>query len=146
MWHFEHTVIAEASVQTIWKLYSDISSWVEWDKEIDSASLEGPFIAGIQGVLQPKGQGPMAFELTEVDPPRRFAKIADIPGAGIHIEFIHRLQQTHKGTAITHEVNITGPNAEQLGPQWGARIAQGLPSTMQGLAAAAVKRERQQGA
>ena len=143
MWQFEHTVTTTARVETIWKLYSDISSWVEWDKGIEYASLEGAFTTGTRGLLQPEGQERLAFELTEVEPLHGFSDVTDIPDAGIQIQFTHHMQQMAKGTRITHQVTIIGPNADHLGPQIGADMAQGIPHTMERLIALALERERQ---
>ncbi|MCD9022032.1 SRPBCC family protein [Cohnella silvisoli] len=139
MWEFEHTVTTTAKAETIWKLYSDITSWVEWDKGIEYASLDGAFAAGTRGILQPEGQERLAFELTEVEPLRGFSDVTDIPDAGIRIRFVHRLQQAAEGTSVTHHVTITGPNAHQIG----AGMAQGIPHTIEGLVALALEKERQ---
>ncbi|QYR22498.1 hypothetical protein KZ483_05860 [Paenibacillus sp. sptzw28] len=143
MWEFEHTITTMAKAETIWKLYSDISTWVEWDKGIVYASLEGPFTAGTRGQLQPEGQELLAFELTEVSPLNGFSDVTDIPDAGIQIRFMHRLLETAEGTSVTHKVTIIGPNAEHLGPEFGAGMAEGIPDTMERLVSLALERERQ---
>jgi hypothetical protein len=142
MWEFEHTVTTTAKAETIWELYSDISSWIQWDKGIEYAILEGSFAAGTQGLLQPTGQERLAFQLLEVEPLRGFSDITDIPKAGIQIHFTHQLQQNAEGTIVTHKVTITGPNAGQLGPQIGAGMAEGIPHSVEGLVTLALERER----
>lgn len=146
MWQFEHTITTKAKAESIWNLYSDISTWTAWDKGIASASLEGPFIKGTRGWLQPEGQEPLAFELTEVDPMHGFSDVTDIPNAGLEIRFTHRLVESNGETQVTHKVTITGPNAEQLGPKFGAHMIEGIPLTMEGLAALALDKERPVGA
>ncbi|CAN7227799.1 SRPBCC family protein [Paenibacillus sp. LjRoot56] len=141
MWKFEHSVMTMAKAETIWSLYSDISTWVEWDKGIVHASLEGAFVAGTRGLLQPEGQDRLNFELKEVNPLRGFSDVTDIPAAGIQVHFTHHLVETAEGTRVTHEVTITGPNAEHLGPVIGAGMAEGIPHTMEGLVALALERE-----
>ncbi|WNR44127.1 SRPBCC family protein [Paenibacillus roseipurpureus] len=145
MWQFEHTLITKAKPETIWGLYSDITTWTTWDKGIVSASLEGPFIQGTRGYLQPEGQEPLSFELTDVKPLDRFSDITDIPKAGIQVHFTHLLVESNGETQVTHKVKITGPNAERLGPQFGAHMTEGIPHTMAGLAALALEKERGQG-
>lgn len=66
--------------------------------------------------------------------------MTDIPEAGIRIHFTHRLEKLPDGTGITHKVTISGPNAELLGPQIGAGMAEGIPQTIEGLAALALER------
>lgn len=141
MWQFEHTITTKAKAETIWGLYSDISTWVEWDKGIEHASLEGAFAEGVRGLLQPEGQDRLVFELTEVEPLKGFSDVTHIPDAGIEIRFAHLLETVAEGTRITHRVAIAGPNAEALGPEIGEGFKEGIPHTMEGLAALALKRE-----
>ncbi|WP_219641449.1 SRPBCC family protein [Cohnella sp. CFH 77786] len=143
MWEFEHTVTTKAKAATIWALYSDISTWTEWDRGIEEASLDGPFAVGTQGYLKPEGQERLPFELTEVEPLRGFSDLTRIPGAGIEIRFSHRLEEGPAGTQVKHKVTISGPNAETLGPEIGAGMAEGIPHTIEGLAALALRKEGQ---
>ncbi|MGG1519066.1 SRPBCC family protein [Paenibacillus oryzisoli] len=146
MWQFEHSLTTAAKAETIWRLYSDITTWTTWDKGIVGASLEGAFVQGTRGFLQPEGQEPLPFELTEVTPLHGFSDITDIPAAGIQVHFTHLLVESDGETQVTHKVKITGPNAEQLGPKFGAHMVEGIPRTMEGLAALALEKERGQGA
>ncbi|WP_170119203.1 SRPBCC family protein [Tumebacillus permanentifrigoris] len=146
MWEFEHTITTEAKKETIWALYSNFSKWTDWDKGIIFASLEGPFVQGSKGLLQPEGQEPLPFELTNVEPLRGFSDVTDIPDAGIQIHFTHLLVELAEGTKVTHKVTISGPNAEQLGPQIGAGFAEGIPTTMESLVSLALEKEREHAA
>lgn len=145
MWQFEHTLTTKAKAGTVWELYSDITTWTMWDKGIVSASLEGPFNQGTRGFLQPEGQEPLSFELTDVQPLYGFSDITDIPKAGIQVHFTHLLVESDGETQVTHKVQITGPSAEKLGPQFGAHMVEGIPQTMERLAALALEKEREQG-
>ncbi|MEH7108139.1 SRPBCC family protein [Bacillus sp. JJ1764] len=143
MWQFEHTITTKAKAETIWNLYSDISTWTEWDKGIASALLEGSFVKGARGLLQPVGQDPLPFELTEVNPLQGFSDVTDIPNAGIQIHFTHVLMESAGEMQVTHRVTIRGINSEQLGPKFGAHMVKGIPSTMERLVALALDKERQ---
>lgn len=141
MWQFEHSITTKAKAETIWGLYSDIQTWTTWDKGIVSVRLDGPFIQGTRGFLQPQGQEPLAFELTEVSPLQSFSDVTDIPGAGIQVHFTHLLIESGGTTQVTHKVMITGPNAEQMGPKFGAHMVKGIPHSMEGLVALALEKE-----
>lgn len=142
MWQFEHTITTKARAERIWKLYSNVATWPEWDDGIVHVSLDGPFIQGSRGLLQPEGQEPLLYELTHVDPVRGFSDVTHIPGAGIQIHFTHLLSEEGGETRITHKVTITGPKAEELGPIIGAEFAQGIPHAMENLASLALREER----
>ena len=141
MYEFEHVIATPAQAETIWQLYSDIATWTQWDKGIEYASLEGPFVKGTRGILQPEGQERLALELTEVEPCRGFSDLTDIPNAGIQVRFTHRLTPSEEGTIVSHKVEITGPNAEVIGPGFIAALSEGIPQTMAGLVALALEQE-----
>lgn len=145
MWQFEHTITTKAKAETVWKLYSDISTWTSWDKGIVSVSLEGPFVRGTRGFLQPEGKEKLPFELTDVNPLQGFSDLTDIPGAGVQVRFTHLLAESDGETRITHRVTISGPNAETLAPRLGAHMPKSIPHSMEGLAALALEMEREQG-
>ncbi|MFC5403220.1 hypothetical protein [Cohnella soli] len=144
MWQFEHTITTKAKAVTIWELYSDITTWVTWDKGIAGASLDGLFAQGTRGFLQPEGQQPLPFKLTEVNPLQGFSDLTDIPDAGIQVQFKHLLAEANGETRVTHQVKITGPNAAQLGPKFGAHMETGIPKSMANLVAVALEKEREQ--
>lgn len=58
-WTFEHTEDTVASPESIWALWSDVTTWPVWDAGVDSVTLEGAFAAGTKGMLKPAG-GPRA--------------------------------------------------------------------------------------
>ncbi len=141
MHNFKHSIITKAKIETIWGLYTDITSWTTWDTGIEYASLEGPFAAGTRGTLQPQGQDKLSFQLIDVEPLDGFSDVTDIPGAAIAIRFDHRLQKTLDGTRITHSVSITGPNVDKFGEQFIAELSDGIPQTMERLAALAIEKD-----
>jgi hypothetical protein len=130
MWEFEHTLTKTAKAESIWKLYSDISTWSTWDKGIEKAILYGAFNAGTKGQLQPIGKEASDFEITEAEPNKGFSDRTEIPNDGLIITFIHHLQSLENGTIVKHRVIISGPNASTLGPQFGEHFKHGIPSTM----------------
>ena len=142
MWKFEHTMITPPGLAGIWALYSDITTWSQWDQGISHASLDGPFASGTRGLLQPQGQEALPFQLTAVDPLRGFSDVTEIPGTGIQIHFTHRLEQVEEGTKITHSVSITGSNADALASNLGPDLTHGIPHTMERLATMAMAREQ----
>lgn len=140
MQQFQHTITTAANVETIWELYSDITFWTTWDEGIEHMSLDGPFIAGTRGLIQPKGQDKLSFQLTEVEPLHGFSDVTDIPDVGITVRFDHRLQKTVDGSSITHAVTISGPNADYFGPQFIAELSRGIPQAMEKLAVLALEK------
>jgi hypothetical protein len=111
---FEHSVEGPASVETVWELWSDVSRWTEWDEGLESVTLAGPFAEGSGGTMVVKGQGPISFTLTSVEPFAGFVDETSVPGA--LLRFTHRVERVGDGVRVTHSVVIEGQAAEQLGP------------------------------
>lgn len=39
-------IVIEAPVETVWKVFSDVDNWSQWQKEIPGSKINGPFQAG----------------------------------------------------------------------------------------------------
>jgi hypothetical protein len=131
---YQHQLVTSASPAALWRLYSDVSTWPRWDDAFEAVTLDGPFAAGSGGLLELRGQAPLAFRIVEAEPERGFVDETEIPG-GV-IRFRHRIEPADPGgVRLTHEVEIEapGPLAEQLG----AKITAGIPNTMARIAALA---------
>jgi hypothetical protein len=111
---YEHSVEGPASVETVWELWSDVSRWTEWDESLESVTLSGPFAEGAGGTMVIKGQGPISFTLTSVEPFVGFVDETSVPGA--LLRFTHRVERVGDGVRVTHSVVIEGQAAEFLGP------------------------------
>jgi uncharacterized protein YndB with AHSA1/START domain len=133
MWTTQASAISSATPEAIWKLYTDVTCWKEWDGSVISSSVNGAFEPGSQGSMTLHGNPhPLGFELLEVETNRLFRDVTEIPGA--RLEFSHHLEPTADGTRITHVVTITGPAWEQVAATAGKGIEHGLPQTVRSLA------------
>jgi hypothetical protein len=141
MWNFEHAITTTAKADSIWKLYSDITTWTAWDHGIEKAILLGSFQKGTKGQLQPRGKEALEFEITNAEVNQGFSDRTDIPGAELIIYFDHELQTIDNGTIIKHRVTIGGANANLLGAQFGVHFKEGIPVTMAALAQMALELE-----
>jgi uncharacterized protein YndB with AHSA1/START domain len=131
---FQHAVDTAARPEAVWRLYSDVSTWSQWDHAVERVTLDGPFEAGSAGSMKLHGQDPFAYRLLEVEPRRSFADESAIPG-GV-VRFRHHIEPLDGGRSrLTHAVEIEAPPA--VAEQIGAMITAGVPETMTQLAALA---------
>jgi len=63
-------VFIGAPLDSIWSLHADISSWSEWQPDIDSSTIEGPLAVGTVFHWQTYGLS-LKFTIQEIDAPRR---------------------------------------------------------------------------
>jgi hypothetical protein len=137
---YSHTVETPADVAAVWRLYSDLALWPQWDGSVESATLTGPFVVGSEGTLVIKEQGPFPLRLTEVTPLRSFSDETPMPDMGIVLSFSHLLEPLpNGGTRITHSLQITGPAAATVGPELGPMVVGDMPEAMDSLAALAAQ-------
>ena len=65
MWEAKYSVKTKAKKEAIWKLWTDVENWKEWDKSVKWSNINGDFKIGTKGKLKPK-EGPVTnFELIE---------------------------------------------------------------------------------
>jgi hypothetical protein len=43
MWSTEHSTETTASPKTIWRIWSEVPLWPEWNGDLERAELAGPF-------------------------------------------------------------------------------------------------------
>ena len=63
-------ILIDAPLESIWNLHTDISSWSEWQPDIDSSTIEGPLAVGTVFHWQTYGLS-LKFTIQEIDAPRR---------------------------------------------------------------------------
>lgn len=133
--HFSHTLLTSAPPEAIWRVWTDVPNWKQWDKGLREARLEGSFAVGATGELIPD-KGPVSkFTITHLVPGESYTFQTKVPGGWLIIE--RRLEGQQEGTQFTHEVQFTGPMRGLLGLLLGRRYRAILPEVMGSIAAIA---------
>jgi uncharacterized protein YndB with AHSA1/START domain len=128
----ERSVETKASPQTVWKIWSDTSTWPEWNPDVQSLTLNGPFAAGTTGSMSTK-QGTRAIELTQVVPGQSFRlETTVIPLS--RFAFACQVAAAPGGTRISQAIEVGGPLGGLLGGMMGKQIADTFPALLRGLA------------
>ena len=129
----ERTVETAASPQTVWKIWSDTSTWPEWNPDVQSMTLNGPFAAGTTGTMKTK-QGTRAIQLTEVVPGKSFRlETTVIPLTRFAFEC--KVSSSAAGkTTLSQAIVVGGPLGGLVGGMMGKQIADTFPALLQGLA------------
>jgi hypothetical protein len=127
----------QASPQTIWQLWSDPTTWAEWNPDVESAALNGPMAAGATGTMRTKSGGAHDIEITAVDPARSFVlETSPIPLTRFRFgcEVVPRAAG---GSTISQSLTLAGPLAPLFSLLMAKRIADTFPALLRGLSAAA---------
>ena len=136
MWEYEHSIETDAAPEALWARLADVATWAEWNPDTERAELDGPFAAGSRITMTPRGEEPVLLRLEEVRENETFVDIAEF--GGVEIRTMHRLERlSGNRTRITYQTEISGPAADELGPQVGPAITADFPETMAALVRAA---------
>jgi hypothetical protein len=113
MWAIEHSIETAASPEAIWRLWSDVGRWPEWNADLERAELLGSFAVGSVVTMFPHQQDPIELRIAEVQEPERFVDEADL------------------GDVV---VRTTRPEADRRGPHIGPEISTDFPEVLAALA------------
>jgi hypothetical protein len=91
MYLFECEATFEAEPDAVWKVWTDVASWPEWDVSKEIAELDGPFEPGARGWARQRGNLGGSFTITMVDAGRRWVTECPVPMMGM-VTFDHSLQ------------------------------------------------------
>jgi hypothetical protein len=138
MWIHEHTAETAVPRGKVWAALADIDSWTEWDTSMAEIKLDGPFAVGSTVSMTPIGQDPIRSTILEIEDGTTYADETFFGGAVLR--FSHTLTELSDGvTRITHRLEITGDEADTIGPEIGPMITADFPDAMNALIAYAGK-------
>jgi uncharacterized protein YndB with AHSA1/START domain len=133
MWQYELSIETLASPDAVWQLWSDIARWPEWNEGIEKITIDGPFAAGTTVTMTAPGEDePVRLRRAEIVPGELFADEMAADGFAVRTE--HRLDPAGGGTRITYRTRISGPAADQVGPELGPAITADFPQVLSALA------------
>lgn len=129
----QRSVETSASPAAVWKVWSDTTSWPQWNPDVQSMTLNGPFAAGTTGTMKTK-QGTRQVQLVDVVPGRSFRlETTVIPLTRFAFECLVSAGPTGK-TTISQAIRVGGPLGGLVGGMMGRQIADTFPALLQGLA------------
>ncbi len=138
MWTTEVSRKTIATKEQIWKVWTDVSNWNDWDKEVETSELFGQFKVGTKGTLKPKGGPNSKFEMIECTNLKSFTDRSFLPFC--KMDFIHIMCETKDGLEITHKIVMTGFMTFLFAKIIGSKIKVGLPIAVEKLIELAEKK------
>src|SRR5436305_445759 len=122
MWFSEYAQETTATREQIWRVWADVEQWPTWNPDIEQIELSGPFAAGSRIVMKPFGEEPVELRIAAANEPSCFVDEADL--GQIVVRTTHRAARLDdERTRITYRMEITGPQADTLGPEVGPQIS-----------------------
>jgi hypothetical protein len=127
----QHSILVQAPVERIFRIYEDVSAWHTWDPDTKHAMLNGSFAVGTRGSLTPSKGNTVPMLLTRVEPNACFTVESRIPL--FRMVFEHELVPQGHAVQVTHRVTFSGPLTFVLGRMLVRQLNQGLPVTLASL-------------
>ena len=124
---FEHagTITTTAPAAAVWALWSDTTTWPDWDPSVVAVGLDGPFETGTTGTMTLTGPFEVPLSLEIVDPGSRYLDQLTMGDLVIRIDHVV-VALADGGSEITVSTTITGPGADDIGPMVTAEAPQAL--------------------
>ncbi|TDU02362.1 hypothetical protein EDD99_0753 [Streptomyces sp. 846.5] len=137
MWTYEHSVETSADNRAaIWRLWADVANWGSWNAEIEKVELRGPFAPGSVIIMTPPGDKPIELRIAATAEHQSFVDEARF-GENV-FRTNHSMEPIDvQRIRIVYRMEITGPDADALGPEMGPGITADWPETMAALVAQA---------
>jgi uncharacterized protein YndB with AHSA1/START domain len=88
MYLFECEATFEAEPDEVWKLWTDVARWPEWDVSKEIAQLDGPFEPGACGWAKQRGNLGGSFTIAAVDAGRRWVTECPVPLGKVVFEHV----------------------------------------------------------
>lgn len=134
-YHFSHTITTSATTTQIWQIWTDVPNWKVWDTGLRDAKLNGIFMNGAKGKIQPDKGPKSTFIIENVQENKSYLLKTRIPFGWL---IIHRSMEMKGGKLnFTHEVQFTGILKKIIGNKIGKRYRHLLPSVMENIKAIA---------
>jgi len=131
MWEYEYSVETTAAPEVLWRHWSDVAAWPKWNQGIEEIQIDGPFAVGTTFTMTPPGEEPITLRLVEIVPQERFTDEMD--AGDFVVRTVHRLELGAGMTRVVYRTELTGPAADQVGPQIGPAITADFPEVLAGL-------------
>ena len=132
---FEEQILISAPVGKIFALYSNVNGWSSWDPDVKTSAIEGAFVSGANGTLEPSEGPEVNITIVSVQKDKSFTMESKLPLCTMTFE--HELSPLKSATQVIHRVSFEGLLAFFFGKVIGNQIHKGLPGTLRGLKRAA---------
>jgi len=131
-------VFREASLETtappatVWRVWSDVNRWPEWNPDMKESRLDGPLKLGATGMINTKSGGKHDVVVTHFQDGRSFElESTALPGTKMAIRAT--IAPSGAGTRISQGFEPRGLLAPLVGPMMSGQILKTFNAVLDGL-------------
>ena len=128
------SVETSAAPEKVWRIWSDMSTWGEWNPNVETMDWSGGFVSGSSGVMNTKAGQHHKMQLVDVQAGRSFALITSVV-PGTKFRFNCRIEPAGGGkTKVGQTVEVGGPLGPVLGGMMGPQVSKEFGTLLSNLA------------
>jgi len=123
------SVDSTAPADRVWKIWSDMSTWGDWNPNVSTMDWQGGFSEGTAGVMNTRAGQHHKMRLVDVVPGRSFALLTSVvPGTTF------RFESVGGKTKISQTVEVRGPLGPLLSGMLGPQVSKEFGTLLGNLA------------
>ena len=128
----EASLETKAPADRVWRVWSDVNRWPEWNPDMKESRLDGPLKLGATGMINTRSGGKHDVVVTHYQEGRSFElESTAMPGTKMAIRAT--IAASGSGTTITQGFEPRGLLAPLVGPMMGGMILKTFNSVLNGL-------------
>ena len=116
------SVETSAAPEKVWRVWSDMSTWGEWNPNVSTMDWQGGFVSGSKGVMNTRAGQHHQMELVDVQAGRSFALLTSVV-PGTRFRFNCRVEPAGGKTKVSQTVEVLGPLGPVLGGMLGPQVS-----------------------
>ncbi len=122
----------DAAPAKVWRIWSDVDRWPDWNPDMNQSRLDGPLRLGTTGMIDTKSGGKHDVVITHYEDGKSFElESTALPGTKMAIRAT--VTPTEAGTRITQGFEPRGLLAPVVGPMMSGSILKTFNSVLDGL-------------
>ena len=127
------SVETTAPADKVWKIWSDMSTWGDWNPNVSTMDWQGGFQSGSIGVMNTRAGQHHKMKLLDVVPHRSFVlETSVVPGTTFR--FNCRIRSAGGRTTVGQWVEVKGPLGPVLGGMLGPQVSKEFGTLLTNLA------------
>ena len=127
------SVVSTAPADKVWAIWSDMSTWGDWNPNVSTMDWQGGFVSGTTGIMNTRAGQHHKMRLLDVQPGRSFALETNVV-PGTTFRFNCRIEPVGAETRIGQWVEVKGPLGPILGGMLGPQVSKEFITLLSNLA------------
>jgi len=127
------SVESTASLDKVWRIWSDMSTWGDWNPNVSTMDWQGGFASGTTGVMNTRSGQHHKMQLVDVQPGSSFALVTSVVPL-TRFRFNCRIGPAGAKTKIEQTVEVGGPLGPVMGGMLGPQVSKEFGTLLSNLA------------